>query len=277
MLLRLSPVEITRLTASCTAFERLKDGRPAVPASLLERLKLVTIEEAWDTLRKNGYHNQFAGEWFQTHPDRVLVGRAVTAAVLPSRPDLNAVVNDIGARAGLSGKQNTWVIEELELNDVLVVDFFGKVADGTFIGDNLATSVREKTRAGAVIDGGIRDLPGITKMDDLAVFCRGVHPTAINDFAMLGVNIPVMIRGITVIPGDVVLGTRTGVIFIPPHLLEEVVEKSEATRLRDAFSKQRLREQRYGPSQLDREDWAEDILADFAEWHTQRGTATELD
>jgi len=242
-----------------------------VPVELLRRLESVTIEEAWDTLRKNDYHNQFASGWFQTHPKRVLVGRAVTTSVVPLRPDLNEVVGAIGKRAGLSGKQNTWPIEELIVDDVLVVDFYGKIADGTYIGDNLAMSVREKTKAGAVIDGGIRDLPGITKMDSLSVFSRGVHPTAIANATVLGVNIPVMIGEVTVLPGDIVLGTSTGVIFIPPHLVKEVVEKSEATRLRDEFSKQRLREQKYGPSQLDREDWSEEILIDFAAWQkTQR-------
>lgn len=272
MLLRLSPTEIQTLTSRCESYERLPDGRPKVPAELLRRLKAVTIEEAWDTLRKNGFHNQYAGDWFQTHPDRVLVGRAVTTSVVPYRPDLDGVVRGIGDRKGLSGKQNTWPIEELVRDDVLVVDFFGKIADGTYIGDNLAMSVREKTQAGAVIDGSIRDLPGITKMDNLAVFTRGVHPTAIANSTVLGVNIPVMIGEVTVLPGDVVLGTTTGVVFIPPHLVQEVVEKSEATRLRDAFSKQRLSEQVYGPSQLDREDWSEEILADFARWQSDRGS-----
>lgn len=266
MLLRLSPSEIQSLTPHCDSYERLPDGRPHVPVDLLNRLRSVTIEEAWDTLRKNGYDNQFDGGWFQTHPDRVLVGRALTTSVVPLRPDLDSIVRGIGERKGLSGKQNTWPIEELVLGDVLVVDFFGKIAEGTYIGDNLAMSVREKTQAGAIIDGSIRDLPGITKMDKLAVFSRGVHPTAIANSTVLGVNIPVMIGKVTVLPGDVVLGTNTGVIFIPPHLVKEVVEKSEATRLRDRFSKQRLSEQVYGPSQLDREDWSAEIVADFEQW-----------
>ena len=269
MFLKPSFEEVSRLTRAAT-FPRLADGRPEVPEALLERLARVSTEEAWDTLRKNGYHHQFEAGWFQTHPDTVLVGRVVTAVMMPFRPDLDELVQGIGADAGLSGRQNAWVIETLEVGDVMVVDFYGKIAQGTFIGDNLATSLREHTRAGAVIDGAIRDLPGIASLDQLSVFCRGVHPTAIADATLVGLNVPVRIGGVTVLPGDVALGTPTGVTFIPAHLVEEVVERSELTRMRDSFSHERLRQQTYTPSQLDREDWSEVILADFEEWRKRR-------
>ncbi len=269
MFLKPSPEDLARLT-SAARFPRLPDGRPAVPEALLERLTTVSTEEAWDTLRKNGYQHQFEAGWFQTHPQTVLVGRVVTAVMMPFRPDLDELVNDIGASAGLSGRQNAWVIETLDIGDVMVVDFFGKIDKGTFIGDNLATSLREHTRAGAIIDGAIRDLPGIASLDQLAVFCRGVHPTAIADATLVGLNVPIRIGNVTVLPGDVALGTPTGVVFVPPHLVEEVVERSELTHLRDDFSHERLRQQTYTPSQLDREDWSETILADFEAWRRSR-------
>jgi 4-hydroxy-4-methyl-2-oxoglutarate aldolase len=267
--LRPPPEEVARLTSAAT-HPRLADGRPAVPEALLERLAGVSTEEAWDTLRKNGYHHQFEAGWFQTHPSRVLVGRVVTALMMPYRPDLDELVQGIGAAEGFNGRQNAWVIETLEVGDVMVVDFYGKIAQGTFIGDNLGTSLREHTRAGAVIDGAIRDLPGIASLDQLSVFCRGVHPTAIADATLVGLNVPIRIGGVTVLPGDVVLGTQTGVTFIPAHLVELVVERSELTRMRDAFSHERLRQQTYTPSQLDREDWSEAIMADFEAWRGRR-------
>jgi regulator of RNase E activity RraA len=258
---RESVIELTRLNP----FERFPDGRPRVSDDLLERMKRVTTEEAWGVMRREGYHYQFEGDWFCTHPGRILVGRAVTALMVPRRPDLHELVEETGQREGRVGGQNSWVIDTLVPGDVMVVDLFGKIKDGTFVGDNLATSIQAHTRAGAVIEGGIRDFQGVSQLTDLAIFCRGVHPTAIADTTLAGINIPIRIGEATVLPGDVVLGTPTGVIFIPPHLVQRVVERSEDIRMRDRFGKQRLREGRYTPGEIDRK-WTPEIENDFKEW-----------
>ena len=228
-------------------------------------MKLVTTEQAWGVLRGHGYHNQFEGNWFRTHPDRILVGRAVTAMMVPRRPDLHELVEEMGRAEGRVGGHNSWVIDTLKPGDVMVIDLFGKIRDGTFVGDNLGTSLQARTRTGAVIDGGIRDFQGVSKLTDVAIFCRGLHPTAIADTTLVGINIPIRIGEATVLPGDVVLGTPTGVIFIPPHLVQEVVEKSEDIRMRDRFGKKCLREGRYTPGQIDR-DWTKEIEDDYQNW-----------
>ena len=142
--------------------------------------------------------------------------------------------------------------------DVLVVDLFGKVRDGTFVGDNLSTSIRKRTKAGAVIHGGIRDFAGVSELTDVAFFCRGLDPSAIANVTLSGVNGPVRIGNATVLPGDVVLGRNGAVIFIPPHLAEQVVKTSEVVRLRDMFGHQRLREGKYTAGQIDAR-WSEAI------------------
>ena len=258
---RESIIELTRLNP----FQRFPDGRPCVPDELLERVKSVTTEEAWSVLRKQGYEFQFEGDWFRTHPERILVGRAVTAMMVPRRPDFNDLVEEAGKQEGRIGGQNSWVIDTLKPGDVMVVDLFGKIKDGTLVGDNLSTALRARTRAGAVIDGGIRDFQGVSKLTDVAIFCRGLHPTAIADTTLVGINIPIRIGEATVLPGDVVLGTPTGVIFIPPHLVQQVVERSEDVRMRDRFGKLRLGEGRYTPGQIDR-TWTPDIENDYEEW-----------
>ncbi len=260
---------LLHLTSQYTG-ERFADGRPRVSDDILERMKLVTTEEAWGVLRRNGYNLQFEGDWVRTHPDRILVGRAVTAMMVPRRPDLHEAVEELGKKEGRIGGQNSWVIDTLEPNDVMVVDLFGKVENGTFVGDNLATSLRTRTRAGAVIDGGIRDHAGVSQLDDLAIFCRGLHPSAIADVTLAGINIPVRIGAATVLPGDVVLGTPTGVVFIPAHLAQAVVERSEDVRVRDEFGKLRLREGKYTPGEIDRA-WSEEIEADYQSWLANRG------
>jgi regulator of RNase E activity RraA len=257
--------ELTRLNP----FERFPDGRPRVPDDLIERMKLVTTEEAWGTLRKAGYTQQFAGNWVVTHPERILVGRAVTAVFVPRRPDLQDLVEETGRAEGRIGGQNSWVIDTLQHGDVMVVDMYGKVDMGPFIGDNLATSIRRRTMAGAVIEGTIRDYQGIVHLSDVNFFCRGLHPSFISDVTLLSINLPVRIGEVTVLPGDVVLGTPTGIIFIPPQLAQEVVERSEDVRVRDEFGKQRLAEGRYTPGEIDRV-WAAEIEADFQDWLARR-------
>lgn len=249
-------------------FERFADGRPKVPDDLIERMKLVTTEEAWGTLRRHGFNLQFAGSWKETHPGKVTVGRAVTAAFVPHRPDFHKAIQDSGLAAGRGkiGGQNSWIIEQLERNDVMVCDLFGKVKDGTLVGDNLGTAVAKRTHAGAVIDGGVRDLAGLVELNDVNFYVRGFDPTAIADVTLSGINIPVRIDGMTVLPGDVILGTATGIIVIPPHLVKEVVEESENTRVRDEFGKMRIGEGKYTSGEIDVPTWRDDIEADYTAW-----------
>ena len=266
-----TPDRVAALTAAWTG-DRDATGRPRVPDDLLARVGAVTNDEAWGVVEKgHGYHFQFEGGWLNLHPELTLVGRVVTAAMVPHRPDLHAAVEAIGQAEGRTGGQNSWVIDTLERGDVLVVDLFGKVHDGTFIGDNLATATRARTGTGIVIDGGIRDYQRVLQMADFAVFCRGVDPTAIADVTLVGVNTPIRIGHATVLPGDVVLGTTSGITFLPPHLVQEVVESSENVRQRDVFGKQRLAEGAYSPGRIDVAVWPADIEADYTRWCAEQG------
>lgn len=250
-------------------YDRFEDGRPRVPDDILERMKHVAIEEAWAVLRSKGYRHQFEGGWMNLHPERVLVGRAVTAAFFPKRPVLEQITNELGKTDGQVGAQNSWIIDTLVENDLIVVDLFGKIENGTFAGDNLATAIFAKSKTGMIIDGGIRDLDGIFEIPGLNAFVRGVDPTEITDVTLMGINIPIRIGRVTVMPGDVVLGRREGVIFIPPHLAEQVVIRSEDIRLRDEFGHQRLREGKYTPGEIDRR-WSPEIEEDFKQWKKAR-------
>jgi 4-hydroxy-4-methyl-2-oxoglutarate aldolase len=255
-------IELTRLNP----FDRFPNGRPRIPDELLRRMESVTSEQAWSVLQKHNYNYQFEGNWFQTHPRKILVGRAVTAMMVPYRPDFHDLVQETGVADGRIGGQNSWVIDTLEIDDVLVVDMFGKVKDGTFLGDNLSTSVQTRTKRGAVIDGGIRDYQGVMRLPECAIFCRGVDPTPIAHVTLVGINIPIRIGGATVLPGDVVLGTPTGVHFIPPHLAQEVVEHAEDIQMRDRFGQFCLRIKRYTPGEIDVTAWPERIETDYQMW-----------
>lgn len=271
-----APEDVIALTPD-SPYDRLSDGRPKVPDELLERVKLVTLEEAWAVMKGHGYNLQYEGNWINLHPDRVMVGRALTATMVPTRPDLDMVTKKQGEREGRKGSQNNWVIQSVQPIDVVVVDLFGKILNGTFVGDNLSSAIMGKGGAGLVCDGGIRDTSRIVELPRINVFCRGFHPTAIGEVNLISMNGPTRIGQATCMPGDVVLGTMAGLIFIPPHLVEEVVKKSEETRVRDQFGKQRLREQKYASGQIDVPNWEPHIQADFEQWLKERNQPAKVE
>jgi len=263
-LLTLPREEMLALTAKWTG-ERYPDGRPKVADRLLERMRQVSIEEAWEVLKGQGFANQCEGNWQMIHSDQAVVGRALTAVYRPSRPDYAERINATGKEQGRIGASNSWPIDMLQQGDVYVADGFGKVADGTLIGDNLGNAIYAKSGNGVVFDGSVRDLAGLSEIEGFNAFVRGWHPSAIKDMILGGVNVPIRIGGVTVLPGDVVLAKREGVIFIPAHLAERVVVTAEVVALKDRFGHQRLREGAYTPGQIDRA-WTPDIKTDFLRW-----------
>ena len=246
--------------------ERFPDGRPRVSDDLLRRMENLVTEEAWSALWREGYQFQFEGSWTRLHPERVLVGRAVTGVFVPRRPDLHDGLMDYGhEQEGRIGAMNSWVIETLVKDDVPVIDLFGKVYKGTYSGANLSTAIATRTQRGQVIYGGIRDAQQIMEIDNFCTFCKGMDPTPIRDVTLVGMNVPCRIGEATCMPGDVVLGTHPGILFIPPHRAQDVVDHSERTHLREMFSHSRLREGIYNSSQMDTQ-WTDAIKADFYEW-----------
>ena len=267
--------DIIQLTREWTG-ERFPDGRPKVPDDIIRRMERVTTEEAWAVLWGKEYKYQFEPDWINLNPGKVLVGRAVTATFIPRRPDLHEALMDHGRQNERRvGEMNSWVIETLVDNDVVVVDLFGKIFQGTFSGGNLSTAIATRTKRGQVIYGGIRDAQQILGIENLVTFCKGMDPTGIRDVTLTGLNMPCRIGNAVCMPGDVVLGTYTGILFIPAHLAEEVVENSERSRLRDIFGLQRLREGRYTSHQMDTA-WSDEIQADFDEWRNTH-TLEELE
>ncbi|MYK40568.1 MAG: RraA family protein, partial [Gemmatimonadetes bacterium] len=246
--------------------ERFADGRPKVPDDILERMRNVSITQAWGVIRGPGYNWQYEDGWVCTHPGQVLVGRALTAMYMPRRPVMRQVMEEKGERAGCIGDQISWPIDMLVPGDVYVADVFGKIDQGAVIGDNLATAIYANSGNGVVHNAAVRDIDGIQELPNFTSFVRGFHPTFASPTIMLtGVNCPVRIGDATVMPGDVVLGRDDGVVFIPPHLAEQVVKTSELISLRDRFGKQRLAEGKYTPGQIDTR-WSDPIEEDFSRW-----------
>ncbi|MEW5976854.1 MAG: dimethylmenaquinone methyltransferase [Acidobacteriota bacterium] len=244
----LSKEQMIQYTAN-NPFGRFEDGRPKVPDELLRKLDPLSVENVFGVLPGAKYPNQFEGNWRILHPGKKLVGRAVTAQFMPYRPDVATISEEAAKAKGLCPQANQRVIDMLQPGDVVVVDLFGKVQDGTFIGDNLAAAIYSATQTGFVIDGSIRDLEGIYPMG-IPGYVRGFHPTAIGNVMLTGVNIPIRIGNATVMPGDVVFGDREGIYFIPPHLMEEVINKAQETLIHDEWTKNKFLTGRYKSSDL---------------------------
>jgi regulator of RNase E activity RraA len=246
---KLTKEQLVELTSK-NPYDRFPDGRPKAPDALLEQTRGLSVEEIWGVVRGAGYPNQYEGGFQVMHPGTKLVGRAVTAQFMPTRQDLAELL--LGEMKGrqFRGAAHQWVIDQLQPGDVLVADLFGKAAGGTIVGDNLAMAIKSATvNGGLVVDGGIRDLEGIHPMG-MPVYYRHAHPSAIADVTLTGYNVPIRIGEATVVPGDVVFGDRTGVYFVPPHLLQKILDRAVETHIHDEWTKDKFSKGRYKSTDL---------------------------
>jgi len=231
-------------------FERFADGRPKVPDALIERARGLSAEEVFAVLPGQGFRNQYADGFHVLHPEKKLVGRAFTVQFMPLRPDLDGVVNANAKAAGIPRMYNQVAIDMLQPGDVLVVDLFGQAEGGTIVGDNLFYYIMKATQGGGlVVDGSIRDLEGISRMDMPAYF-RHAHPSAISNVIISGINVPVRIGNATVMPGDLVFGDSEGVYFIPPALVERVVDNADEIHIHDEWTRKKFDEGKYKSSDI---------------------------
>ena len=243
----LSKEQLIEYTAQ-NPFDRFPDGRPKVPDALIQRARGLSAEEVWAVLPRKGFPNQYEDGFQVLHPGKKLVGRAFTVQFMPARPDIESVIT---ARVKAPNRlNNQFALDMLQPGDVLVVDLFGKKVDGTIVGDNLFYYVMKATHSGGlVVDGSVRDLDGISEIDMPAYF-RSVDPTPIGNVMLTGINIPIRIGGVTVMPGDLVVGDREGVYFIPPQAVKDVLDRADETHIHDEWTKKKFDEGKYKSSEI---------------------------
>jgi len=280
-----SPGYIKALTVEWTG-ERFDDGRPKVSDNLLERLKNITLEEAWAELIELGYFNQFEGDWklLNENENYVMTGRAVTAQFMPARVDLENQVIEQGKLEGRMWQQRrtvSWAMTTLVEGDFYVADGYDKQSYGTVVGSNLGNGVWARSHRGAIVYGHIRDTEDLRKIKGFNVWVKGTDPSYMRKTMLVSINAPVRIGEATVLPGDAVLAKKDGVVFIPAHLVEHIVLTGEVTELFDVFGQQRIKEGKYTAGTIDSK-WDEAIKKDFRSWlDTYKGklpmTRAELD
>jgi len=254
---------------------RFPDGRPKVSDEVLARLKDTDAEQAWDVLQDAGYPNQFEGNWQVINPGERMVGRVVTAVFMPRRPDVDSVIQANGKKEGRIGDENSWIIDILQPGDVLVVDLFGKIKDGTIVGDNLSTAIFAHSHNGLIVDGAVRDVTGIQEIKGFQIYTRGVDPSALENVMLVGINVPIRIGNAAVMPGDIALGDPEGVTFIPPQLAEKVADSSEMDHQVDDWGHEMLREKKYTPGQIDSR-WTPEMIREFNAWLAQKGSKLRM-
>jgi 4-hydroxy-4-methyl-2-oxoglutarate aldolase len=244
-----SKQELIDYTAK-SPYGRFADGRPKIPDAMIERARDLSSEEVWAGLHEEGFKNQYADGFQVLHPGKTMVGRAFTVQFMPLRADVDEVAKNKAKQRGLQDLANQTAIDMLQPGDVLVVDLFGKKVDGTIVGDNLFYYVLKATNGGGlVVDGSIRDLDGIAKIDMPGYF-RSADPTPIGNVMLTGINVPIRVGGVTVMPGDLVVGDREGVYFIPPQFVKEVLDHADEIHIHDEWTKKRFDEGKYKSSEI---------------------------
>ncbi|HQS51840.1 MAG: dimethylmenaquinone methyltransferase [Sphingobacteriales bacterium 17-39-43] len=261
-----SPEYVKELTALWKG-ERSADGRPKVSELVLDRLQYNTLEQIWGYLLGKGYRNQVEKNWTVLKTGQTMVGSVVTAQFMPSRPDLDTLIKAQGRREGRSqrGGYNIWPIDILTKGDVYVADGFGKVKDGTLIGSSLGNSIYAKTGKGVVFNGSIRDMQELRDTEGFNAWVKGHDPSFIRDMTPTSINAPIRVGEVTVFPGDIVFANDYGVVFIPAHLVEDLVKANELTGLRDEFERLLLKQGKYLSGEI-HGDWTEVIKNEFRAW-----------
>ncbi|HOF20038.1 MAG TPA: hypothetical protein PLO24_02165 [Bacteroidales bacterium] len=255
--------------------ERFPDGRPRISDDLIRRARNLSLEDAWQIMNNEGYSNQFEGNWKMVRDDLPIIGRAVTATFMPSRPDIEKNIKERGWKNGFVGNTNSWPISVLQKDDVYVADCFGKIKGGTMIGDMLATSIYTKTGTGVIFDAAARDLTDISEIKGFNAYVRDFHPSFLVEVVLTGLNTPTRIGEAIVLPGDLVISDKEGVLFIPAHLAEMVIATAEFMSARADFSKAMLKEGRYSSGQVDSQ-WTDDIKEHFLRWLKETKSETQM-
>lgn len=139
-----------------------------------------------------------------------LFGQAVT--VRCEAPDFGAVLH---------------ALDVIERGQVLVIDAAGH-RDTAMIGDILCGHLRNKGIAGLVCDGAVRDTGTLGGWDDFPVFSRWITPRGPTGADRGAVNLPVVIGGCLVTPGDLVIGDDDGLVSLSPAVVRTRIADAEA-------------------------------------------------
>ena len=193
-----------------------------------------------DSLDKYG----ICGAVAQTHlpnlvPGKRIAGTAVTLRNIPERKTPTQAARD-GDPIKMSSRECHYLSEP---GDVLIVDFGGNVEASNMGGQSCLTAQMQGL-SGAIVDGAVRDVNTIRDLG-FPVWCRGGTPKS-GKYRMeaIEINGPVTVHDVLVEPGDFVVADDSGVCFVPPHLVETILEEARATEASEEAARDLIRQKR---------------------------------
>lgn len=206
-------------------------GLPETSSVLTEELKKKINSVANATLsslmRKRGFNNISIDGLKATQPGARMVGVARTLRYIPNREDL---FDKFGG--GYNAQKR--LFDSLKPDDVVVMEARGETGSGT-LGDILALRARHLGAAGIVTDGGVRDLAVVTEIG-VPTYHSGGHPAVLGrKHVPWDIDITVACGGAAVQPGDIIIGDTDGVLVIPPHMIEDLVDEAIAQEREEEY------------------------------------------
>jgi regulator of RNase E activity RraA len=187
---------------------RIHENFTRLAPELMKRFQEYEIPDISDTL--NRLYALDAAITVQTDRSHRLCGPACTVHVFPG--------------------DNLMVHKALDIakpNDIVVVDAHGTRGMNAVLGDIICTKAKHRGIAGFVVDGLVRDMPGIEDLD-FPVFARGTTPVGPLHRGPGEINCPIACGGVVVNPGDVIVADISGIVVVPQNWAEDILRRLEA-------------------------------------------------
>lgn len=201
-------------------------------AELKARINSVGTATLSAQLRRFGLNNVSIDGLHSTRPEARLVGRARTLRFIPNREDL------FDSHGGGFNAQKR-AFDTVDTDDVLVIEARGETGTGT-VGDILALRAQVRGAAGIVTDGGVRDVVAVSALE-IPTYFANAHPAVLGRrHVPWDTDITIACGGAAVQPGDIIVGDADGLLVIPPHLVEKVVEAAIEQERQEHFIAERV-------------------------------------
>jgi 5-oxopent-3-ene-1,2,5-tricarboxylate decarboxylase / 2-hydroxyhepta-2,4-diene-1,7-dioate isomerase len=199
---------------------------------LKAQLNSVSTATIVNQLQRRGIRSTFLSGVLPLVPGKRVVGYAHTLRYLPMREDLQPVYS-----AGQNAQRRA--VEGVEPDEVIVMDA-RNVPDAGTLGDIFAMRAMQRGAAAMVTDGATRDTPALRAMG-FPVYSRAAHAATWGRMHLpIDTQVPIACAGVTVIPGDIVVGDDEGIAIIPAALAVEVAADSVQQELEETWAFERV-------------------------------------
>jgi 5-oxopent-3-ene-1,2,5-tricarboxylate decarboxylase / 2-hydroxyhepta-2,4-diene-1,7-dioate isomerase len=203
-----------------------------IDADTRRRLEKVATATLAGMLQKRGVRSTFLSGLRPIKPGQRMVGRAHTLRLVPIREDL---VETFAPRLNTQRA----AIESLQPGEVLVIDARNETEAGT-IGDIFTVRAMQLGAVGIITDGAVRDTPALRHLD-IPVYHRASHGATFRRLHMpVDQQVPIACAGVTVVPGDVMVGDEEGVVVVPAALAHDVAVEAEQQELEEEWGMERV-------------------------------------